>query len=427
MSIKKRLAETNIYTFAIYSALVTFLLYTCCYAFRKPFTVGLYEDEFLWGIDVKLLYVMSEILGYACSKIVGTYLLPSVQKHQRIYYIAGLLIFSELAWLGFGFMPPSMKLVCTFLSGLPLGMIWGLVFSFIEGRRISEVLNVGLSVAVIVASGMVKTLGQSLMNTFGITEYWMPFATGAVALPFVMLCCYLLNQIPEPNDRDKIQRSERLPMTNSEKKNFIKQFSLGIVLLFLLFGSLTVFREVRDSFAADVWAEYNITDSLIFTKSEFPIAVVVLVLMTSIVFVYNNRKALRIMYVIAVLGAIITISSTLAFMNNMLDPVWWMILMGLGMYMSYTIFTYFIDRLIGALRLTSTAVFMIYLIDSFGYMGTASVFAIKNFSSVAISWTTILIYLSLVSSIICIVTIVSLYFYFNKKIKAVESGNPIIL
>ena len=67
-----------------------------------------------------------------------------------------------------------------------------------------------------------------------------------------------------------------------------------------------------------------------------------------------------------------------------------MILSGLGLYMGYIPFTYLIERLIASLRVVSTAVFIIYLADSFGYLGTTGVFMVKNFVSADISWTVVL-------------------------------------
>ena len=61
-------------------------------------------------------------------------------------------------------------------------------------------------------------------------------------------------------------------------------------------------RELRDSFAADIWKELHIEGAMIFTQTEVPIAVFVLVLMFLIVFVRNNRLALNIIYCIAVTG-----------------------------------------------------------------------------------------------------------------------------
>lgn len=414
--LKKQLSKAPLYVLAVYASLLIFLLYTCCYAYRKPFTAALYEGETLLGFDLKILYVLSEIMGYALSKFAGVHILPSMQKHQRVYYIIGLLTFSELSWLGFGFLPVSLKLVCVFFSGLPLGMIWGVVFSYIEGRRISEVLNVGLSVALIVSSGLVKTLGQYVLDHFQVTEYWMPFVTGAVAYPIMLICTYLLNQIPEPDEQDKLQRTERAPMGGREKKRFFKQFFWGICMLILLYASLTVFRELRDSFAADVWKELQISGAMIFTRTEAPIAFFVLALMFTIVFIRNNRLALNIIYVISVVGGLITVSSTLLYMNGYLSPVNWMIFSGLGMYMGYIPFTYLIERLIASLQVVSTAIFVIYLADSFGYLGTAGVFMIKNFSSFDISWVTMLVYTACISAAISILAVLVTYVYFKRQL-----------
>lgn len=414
--IKKKLSKAPLYILAIYASLLIFLLYTCCYAYRKPFTAALYEGETLFGFDLKILYVLSEIIGYALSKFIGVHILPSMQKHQRVYYIIGLLTFSELSWLGFGFLPVSLKLICVFFSGLPLGMIWGVVFSYIEGRRISEVLNVGLSVALIVSSGLVKTLGQYVLDHFLVTEYWMPFVTGAVVYPIMLICTYLLNQIPEPDEQDKLQRTERAPMGGREKKRFFKQFFWGICMLILLYASLTVFRELRDSFAADVWKELQISGAMIFTRTEAPIAFFVLALMFTIVFIRNNRLALNIIYVISVVGGLITVSSTLLYVNGYLSPINWMIFSGLGMYMGYIPFTYLIERLIASLQVVSTAIFVIYLADSFGYLGTAGVFMIKNFSSFDTSWVTMLVYTACISAVISILAVLVTYVYFKRQL-----------
>lgn len=420
MSIKNRLAHSPLYVLAIYACIIIFMLYTCCYAYRKPFTAALYDGETWGGFDLKILYVLSEIIGYALSKFIGTYILPSMKKHQRIYYIIGLLSFSELAWLGFGFLPVYLKVFCAFFSGLPLGMIWGIIFSFIEGRRISEVLNVGLSIALIISSGLVKSLGQFVLDIFPVSEYWMPFVTGALVYPAMILFSYLLNQVPEPNAADIEQRTERLPMNNAEKKHFFKQFFIGICMLLLLYGSLTVFRELRDSFAADLWKELNMTDALIFTRTEYPIAFIVLAMMFSTVFIRNNRLALNVIYTISVLGGVITILSTLGFVYGYINPVWWMTLSGLGMYMGYIPFTYLIERLIASLQVASTAVFLIYLADSFGYLGTTSVFMVKNFATIHVSWTEMLIYTAIVSSVISILAVIGTYIYFKKQLNSLH-------
>ena len=160
MNIRNKLASAPTFVLALYAAIVIFLTYTCCYAYRRPFTAGIYSGETFAGFDLKILYVLSQLMGFAVSKFLGTRFLPSLPSNKRIHCLAGMLVFCEFTWLGFAIFPPFLKLICVFLSGIPLGLTWGLLFSLVEGRRISEVLNVGLSTALILASGLVKSLGQ---------------------------------------------------------------------------------------------------------------------------------------------------------------------------------------------------------------------------------------------------------------------------
>lgn len=422
-AIKRKLESSSVYWLAAYACIFIFLIYTCAYAYRKPFTAGIYEGEKLCGIDVKILYVLAEIIGYAISKFIGVRLLPGLKPSQRPYYIIGLLSFSEIALFGFAIFPIPLKIVSIFFSGLPLGMIWGIIFGYIEGRRISEVLNVGLSVALIISSGLVKTFGQGVMDIFQISEYWMPVVTGALCFPFMVFCVWMLNQIPPPSQRDIQMRTKRAPMDKGERKLFLARFFWGIATLILFYGALTVFRELRDSFAADLWKELGIKGAFIFTKTEIPIAFLVLLMMFFLVFVRNNRIALNIIYVISVVGSVIMIGATWLYVSGMLSPVWWMTLSGLGMYMGYIPFTYLIERLIASLQVVSTAIFIIYLADSFGYLGTTGVFLMKNMLSFDISWSSMLIYTSFIVGVISLITIVVIYKYFRRQLNNLDIVN----
>lgn len=111
----------------------------------------------------------------------------------------------------------------------------------------------------------------------------MPFVTGAVCFPIMLLCVYLLNQVPAPTALDIKLRSKRLPMNREERRLFLRRFFGGICLLILFYAALTVFRELRDSFAADIWSELRVSGAFVFTQTEIPIAFFVLLLMSLIV------------------------------------------------------------------------------------------------------------------------------------------------
>lgn len=63
----------------------------------------------------------------------------------------------------FTVVPDGWRPLAMFLNGLPLGMVWGLVVWYLEGRRVAEVLLAGLSCSFIIASGAVKDVGRTVL------------------------------------------------------------------------------------------------------------------------------------------------------------------------------------------------------------------------------------------------------------------------
>lgn len=88
--------------------------------------------------------------------------------------------------------------------------------------------------------------------------------------------------------------------------------------------------------------------------------------------------------------------------------------------MGYIPFTYLVERLIASLKVVSTTVFLIYLADSFGYLGTTVVFLVKNFSNWDISWTSMVVRTSIIVGVISVLTIVLIYRYFRKQLNSID-------
>ncbi len=417
MRLKKKLESSSVFL-SIYASFFIFLVYTIMYAYRKPFAAGLYEGDMIWGVDAKILFILSQIFGYAISKFVGIRFLPTIRNKHRKYYVIGSLFVAWISLLGFALLPQEFKLLSLFINGLPLGMIWGLIFSYLEGRRISEILNVGLSICFIISSGIVKSLGVYLMDLFTISEYWMPFVVGAVCFPLLIISVCFLDLIPAPSAKDIACRTHRVPMNRKEQNSFMKKFFFGILMLILFYGCLTVFREMRDAFVSNYWEEVGTFNTSIFTQTEFPIAVILTILMGFVVIIKNNHLALNVLYLLGALGAILMILSTCLYMNGVLSPFMWMVVVGTGLFMGYIPFSFIIERLISSLRIASTAVFVLYMGDTVGYFGSAGVFLYKNFSQTEISWNNMFIYTSLLMGLFSLITIIVTYFYFKKYFKS---------
>lgn len=75
------------------------------------------------------------------------------------------------------------------------------------------------------------------------------------------------------------------------------------------------------------------------------------------------------------------------FQLQMIEPKIWMVLIGLGLYLGYIPFnSIFFDRLIAAFQYTGTVGFIMYVADSFGYLGSVSVLFFKEFGYANLSW-----------------------------------------
>ena len=106
-----------------------------------------------------------------------------------------------------------------------------------------------------------------------------------------------------PSEDDVEKRIVRLPMSKPERKKFFKEFQYGLILLIVLYVFLTMFRDIRDNFAADIWRELGFGNELsVFTATEIPISIIVLVLIGSMILIRNNRRALVITHIIIVAG-----------------------------------------------------------------------------------------------------------------------------
>ena len=129
--------------FVAYASLAAFATYFCMYAFRKPFAAAKYEGLMFFGTDINLKTVLliSQIIGYAISKYAGIKVCTEIQRSHLAKFLVGLIVFAELALLLFGLLPEQFKFAAIFLNGIPLGMVWGSVSRYLEGRRASGSLG----------------------------------------------------------------------------------------------------------------------------------------------------------------------------------------------------------------------------------------------------------------------------------------------
>lgn len=404
---------------ALLAAITSFAAYTCIFAFRKAFNVAPYAGHTVLGMDYKVLLVITQVSGYMLSKFYGIKFISEMKRIGRGQLIILLVGIAWIAWLLFALLPPPYNWWCLLLNGFPLGMLWGVVFSYVEGRRTTDLISAALAVSFIFASGLAKSTAQWVMNQWQVSEYWMPFVVGCIFMPALLLFVFLLEKIPPPDTEDKQQRMERLPMPKEKRRELVRSFLPGIFSLVVIYVLVTILREVRDSFMADMWRESGEPfNAGVFASTETVITVVILVLIAAMILLRNNFHAFMLSQVIMLAGFLIALVITLLYMQQLVSLYTWMLMVGLGLYMVYIPFNSILfDRFIATFRFAGNVGFLIYLADSFGYLGSVGVLLIKTILKVEANWLNFYIQLVLVTGLTGLVGTVISLLYFNGKYK----------
>ncbi|MHC4878275.1 MAG: DUF5690 family protein [Planctomycetota bacterium] len=352
-----------------------FCTYFCMYAFRKPFTAGEYAGTSLGGIEYKTVLVVSQVLGYTLSKFIGIKVVSEISAERRAIAIAGLIGVAELALVVFALVPAPWNFAALFVNGLPLGMVFGLVLAYLEGRRLTEALSAGLCASFIMSSGVVKSVGRALVLNYGVSEYWMPALTGLIFAPPLAVSIWMLTRIPPPDKADVEHRTERKPLTRMDRWAFFRKYSTGLSLLLGIYIVLTVLRSVRDDFAVEIWNSLGVSEKPeVFAQTETLVMFAVTGLNAAAILIARNRTAF-----LAALGLIgsgfclVGLSSALQ-SAGVIGPFAFMVLSGIGLYVPYVAFhTTVFERLIAATRDKANLGFLMYLADSTGYLSYVGV------------------------------------------------------
>lgn len=388
LSINKWLRGADSFTFSVFTGLSAFLLYSCVYAFRKTFAVATFEGIQYFAIDYKVWLITFQVAGYAVSKFAGIKIISELNARSRATGILSCIAVATLSWLLFAVIPAPFNILCLFLNGFPLGLVWGMVFGYIEGRRNTDVLGAALAVSFIFSAGLFKTIGAYIIRDWHVSETWMPLTAALVFLGPLLLFLWLLDQVPAPNTRDEQLRTRRQPMNAEDRKNFIVRFFGGLLPVLIFYSMLTAFRDFRDNFSAEIWISLGFENTPeIFTTTEIPVTIVCLILIGSLVAIRNNGLALQAILWIILLGTSVLGIATYAFEEQRITAPQWMTLIGIGLYLGYIPFnSAFFDRLLATFKVSGTVGFVMYLADSIGYLGSVGVLFYKQFGQPDLSW-----------------------------------------
>ena len=355
--------------FTLWCVLAAFGAYASMYGFRKPFTAAGFG-----GAEIKAWLVTAQVIGYMLSKFIGIKVIAEMTTTSRARVFLSLIAIAHLVLLVFALVPAPLDAFCLFINGLALGMVFGLVLGFVEGRCMTEVFVAGLCASFILADGVSKSVGALLLQS-GITERWMPFTAGLLFLAPLLVFVWMLQQIPPPSQDDEAARSRRTPMTAAERISLLRRHGLGLLGIVLAYLLITILRSLRADFAPEIWSGLgHASQPAVFTQSELWVTLVVVIANGALVLVKDNRRAFFTGLLLSIAGLVIGLLALWAHHRSILPPFAFMVLLGVGMYVPYVaVHTTIFERFIALTRERGNLGFLMYLADAIGYLGYVGV------------------------------------------------------
>jgi len=353
--------------------------YFCMYGFRKPYTAAGWEGEGVAGLDWKTVLVIAQVVGYTLSKFIGIKVISELPASRRALGILVLVALAEGALVGFALLPAPWSALMLFLNGLPLGMVFGLVLGFLEGRRLTEILAAGLCASFIMADGFTKSVGAALLGA-GVPEVWMPAAAGALFFLPLAAAVWMLARVDPPDGHDVAARSARTTLDGPARRALFARHAPALVCIIAMYLLVTVLRSVRADFAREIWQGLTGTAALptLFTSTETWVAAGVMLATASLVMVTDNRRAFFLSLATCGIGLGVALVAGVLAAAGRLPATALVILVGVGVYLPYVaVHVSLFERLLAVSRDRGTSTYLLQLADSFGYLGYVAVLLLK--------------------------------------------------
>ena len=397
---KKKLSD---FLFILWAGGTALLSYSLVYALRKPFTAATFDGLDFFGMDYKTATSIVQISGYLISKLIGIKLISELKKENRLKFIISSVAVAELSLILFGALPRPFNVFALFFNGLSLGCMWGVIFSFLEGRRVTDLLASLMGLSIAVSSGTAKSIGLFVMNNLGIGEFWMPALIGAFAFPLLSFLGWLMTRMPQPTKEDIEQRTERVTLDGKARINIFKNFMPVLVMLFFANLFITVLQDIKEDFLVKILdIKAAGLSSWAFAKVDASVTVIILLMFGLMSLIKSNVKVLC--FLLGLVSCGTAALSFIAFNYNSLQisPIIWLFLQSLSLYTVYLSFqTIFFDRFIACFKIKGNVGFFIITLDFIGYTGTVLVLIFKEFLNPDINWLEFYNFMSGYVGIIC--------------------------
>ena len=402
--------------FVLWAGGTAMLSYSLVYALRKPFTAAEFEGLQVAGMDYKIVVSIIQLIGYVCAKMLGIKYISELKPEGRLKFIIGSAALSEAPLVAFGLLAAPYNIFALFFNGLSLGCMWGVIFSFLEGRRTTDILASIMGVSMALSSGVAKSLGLYALNDLGVSEFWMPALVGALAFPLLCFMGWMMTKFPPPTTADIAARTKRVTLDGHQRWQLFVKF---MPLLIMLFGAnllLTVQRDIKEDFIVCI-IDVSQVSSWAFAYIDSIATVVLLGAFALLSAVGNHLRALCLLLIFSTIGM-----GTIAFLGAEAEALdipttAWLFMQTFCIDIAYLSFqTIFFERFIACFKVKGNVGFFIITIDFVGYLGTLALLLFKEFMAPHVDWTSFYNGMSVYVGIICCIAFAGSIIYIINKV-----------
>ena len=283
---------------------------------------------------------------------------------------------------------------------------WLVLFSFLEGRRTTDILASIMGVSMALSSGVAKSLGLYALHTLHVSEMWMPALIGAAAFPLLCLTGWQLTRLPKPTVADVAARSERVTLNGRQRRELFCRFMPVLLMLFTANLLLTVQRDIKEDFIVCI-IDVSTVPAWAFAYIDGIATIILLAMFAVLAGVGSHLRVLCILLGVSTAGMAL-IAFIGAYQTQIALPTsLWLFLQTLCIDIAYLSFqTIFFERFIAFFRVKANVGFFIITIDFIGYLGTLAILLFKELGAPHIDWPLFYNEMSIWVGVACCITFV---------------------
>lgn len=372
--------------FIVWAGGAALVSYALVYALRKPFTAATFDGLEFLGMDYKTATSIVQIAGYILSKLLGIKLVSELQRRHRLPFLIGSVAMAELSLLAFGLVPVPWNIVALFFNGLSLGCMWGVIFSYLEGRRLSGVLASVMGMSIACSSALAKSAGLYLIRDLGVDPFWMPAVIGGVAFVLLVVLAFALNALPDPSAEDRAACAERVPMDGRLRRQIFLRFVPLLTMLFTANLFVTVIRDIKEDFLVNI-VDTSQLSAWAFSGVDAVVTAIILFLFLAVSLIRSHLNVLCTLLVLVLVSMFALVYVAWNYDWLALSPLAWLFVQSLGVYAAFLSFqTLFFERFVACYHIRGNVGFFIVTIDFIGYVGTVGVLVFKELFAGELDW-----------------------------------------